>query len=96
MRRTIVAIGAGLAVGLSTAAAFAASNASAGDMSTSTAPANGLSWCGFHDKAGDRVRCGYSSESNCKRAIGEPGAICIVDPYLTQDERPRMPRRSPA
>jgi len=51
--------------------------------------ASGLAWCGFKDKQGSRVRCGFSNETDCKQAVGEPGAVCIVDPYLTEDRRDR-------
>lgn len=52
-------------------------------------PTGGLAWCGFKDKPGSRVRCGYSSESDCKQGVGGPGAICIVDPYLTENRQNR-------
>ncbi|HEY5278180.1 MAG TPA: hypothetical protein VIJ67_00365 [Pseudolabrys sp.] len=92
MRRAMVAIGAGLVLGLSTlapsmAAELPAPNASAGTTAAPTVSAGGPEWCGFHNKAGDRVRCGYSSENDCKQALGEPDAICIVDPYLTENRR---------
>lgn len=83
MRRTIVAIGAGLVLTLAVTAASAESNAPASEPSTPRAATSGPEWCGFHNKSGDRVRCGYSSETDCKKAIGGPDAICIVDPYLT-------------
>jgi hypothetical protein len=89
MRPTIVAIGAGLAFGLGVSALGTAAGAVTSNPSVSSAaasaPADGLAWCGFKEKAGSRVRCGYSSESDCKQAVGEPGAICILDPYLTEN-----------
>ncbi len=83
MRRSIVAIGAGLVLALGLTAASAASNEPAGAATASTPPASGPDWCGFKAKAGSRVRCGYSTRSDCKQAVGEPDAICILDPYLT-------------
>lgn len=83
MRRAITAaIGAGIVLSLSTMAGLAAGNAPASAVAAGSA-VQGPAWCGFKDKAGSKVRCGYSSESDCRQAIGEPGAICIVDPYLT-------------
>jgi len=87
MRRTIVAIGIGFFLTLDASATFAAP-ATADTSATSRPATSGPEWCGFHNKAGDRVRCGFSSETDCKRAIGEPDAICIVDPYRTEIRRP--------
>jgi hypothetical protein len=93
MRRAIVLTGAGF-VFLSTfalgTAGLAATTASPDSAAASTPPPGGPAWCGFKEKVGSRVRCGYSSEGKCKQAIGEPGAICIVDPYLTEDDRRGM------
>jgi hypothetical protein len=87
MRRAIVAIGAGLIMSLSTAAGFAATSAPAGAAAASNASASGPEWCGFQDKAGSRVRCGFTNESDCKQAVGGPDAVCIVDPYFTERRR---------
>ena len=88
MRPTLFAIALGLVSALG-ATAFAATGAPAGTAAASNAPSSGPEWCGFQDKAGSRVRCGYSSESDCKQAVGEPGAVCIVDPYFTERRRAR-------
>jgi hypothetical protein len=48
-----------------------------------TARSNGPAWCGFEHKAGSHVRCGFSSETECKQMIGGKDAICIIDPYRT-------------
>jgi hypothetical protein len=48
-----------------------------------TARSTGPAWCGFQHKAGSRVRCGFSTETDCKQTIGGKDAICIVDPYRT-------------
>ena len=85
MRPTFIAIAAGLVSALGTMAFAAPSAPASGVAADGAAP--GPEWCGFQDKAGSRVQCGYSSESDCKRAFGGPDAICIVDPYLT-DNRP--------
>jgi hypothetical protein len=85
MQQTTLAIGAVLVLAMSMGAGRASPNPSTDAAATSTPPVSGPEWCGFHNKAGDRVRCGYSSEADCKQGVGEPGAICIVDPYLTED-----------
>ena len=86
MRRAIFVLSAAaLVFGFATADAMAASPT---PVQQQAEGAGGLAWCGFHNKAGDRVRCGYSSESDCKQAVGDPGAICIVDPFLTENRRP--------
>jgi hypothetical protein len=82
MRRAILLVSAAaLALGLAAAEASAASPA----PDQPGAATGGLAWCGFKNEPGSRVRCGYSSESDCKQAVGGPGAICIVDPYLTEN-----------
>lgn len=89
MRRALFVLGAAaLVFGVAAADALAASPTPAGPA----AAAGGLAWCGFKDKPGSRVRCGYSSESDCKQGVGGTGAICIVDPYLTEN-RQTAPRR---
>jgi hypothetical protein len=88
MRRAILLVSAtAFLCGLAAADAMAATP-TAGQPAAS----NGLAWCGFKDKQGSRVRCGYSSESDCKQAVGDPGAICIVDPYLTENRLDRIRR----
>jgi hypothetical protein len=38
-------------------------------------------WCGFQDKAGSRVRCGFSSMAECKQAVGDgKDAVCMPSP----------------
>jgi len=81
MRRTIFVL---------SAAALVFGVAASGAMAADPHPTGGLAWCGFKDKQGSRVRCGYSSESDCKQAVHGPGAICIVDPYLTERRRDRI------
>ena len=81
MRPTFIAIALGLVSALSTSA-FAATGTTG--SAAAAAPAGGPEWCGFQDKAGSRVRCGYSNESDCKQAVGAHDAVCIVDPYFTE------------
>ena len=89
MRRAIFVLSAAaLLFGLAAADAMAA----APTPGQPSAASGGLAWCGFKDKPGSRVRCGYSSESDCKHGIGGPGAICIVDPYLTENRQERLRR----
>jgi hypothetical protein len=86
MRRAIVVLSAAaLVAGLAAADAMAASP-TPGEPAAAT---GGLAWCGFKDKPGSRVRCGYSSESDCKQGVGGSGAICIVDPYLAERRQDR-------
>ncbi|HET7850948.1 MAG TPA: hypothetical protein VFL51_18020 [Pseudolabrys sp.] len=33
--------------------------------------ASAAEWCGFHEKAGAVVRCGYSSLQECKQLLGD-------------------------
>jgi hypothetical protein len=79
------------AFGLAAAAESPAADASP-DQSASAPQAGGPAWCGFKDQAGSRVQCGYSSESDCKHALGGTDAICIVDPYLTENRPDRVRR----
>ena len=38
-------------------------------------------WCSFVDKANARVRCGYSSLSECKQSLSETkDGYCMPDP----------------
>jgi|GEM_PF-4846531 len=88
MRPAIAAIGAVLLMCTGTVAGTAAADRST-DAGNAAPPAGAVEWCGFENKVGSRVRCGYSSERGCKRAIGKPDAICIADPYLTWKQDPR-------
>ena len=65
----------GLLVGLAIAAVLA--------LSGPTASAQ--DWCGFHQKAGSRVKCGFSSLQQCKQALankktGDKAVTCMPDP----------------
>jgi len=58
----------------------------AGLLAGSIIPAQAGSWCGFHQKANARVRCGYSSLAQCKQALGPKtkDVTCIRDPSSAQ------------
>jgi hypothetical protein len=47
--------------------------------------ASAQDWCGFHQKAGSRVKCGFSSLQQCKQALankktGDKTVTCLPDP----------------
>ena len=54
-------------------------------------PARAGEWCGFIDKAGARVHCGYSSLAECKQAIGDKkdqkDIYCLPDPTFAELRR---------
>ena len=53
----------------------------AGLFAASISSAYAGEWCGFLDKDGSRVRCGFSSLGECKQTIGDKkGAYCMPDP----------------
>jgi hypothetical protein len=65
--------GGTLALGLTTMA-FA-------DDAAPPPPDSAPHWCGFHDKAGANVSCGYSKFEDCKKALGDgKDAVCVPDP----------------
>lgn len=44
-------------------------------------------WCGFIDKAGAQVRCGFSSRTECKQALGDKkDAYCLPDPTFAGND----------
>lgn len=53
-------------------------------------------YCGFVNKAGAIVECGYSSRKSCEYAIGR-GAMCFVRPDVGLGEAPlsHARRRAP-
>jgi hypothetical protein len=79
----LFASGALAAALVSAAAAGETTTAPTAKPSVETARSNGSAWCGFQHKAGSRVRCGFSTETDCKQTIGGKDAICIIDPYRT-------------
>jgi hypothetical protein len=54
----------------------------AGLLAGSILPAQAENWCGFHQKANARVRCGFSSLAECKQALGpnDKDVTCMPDP----------------
>jgi hypothetical protein len=57
----------------------------AGLLAGSILPAQAEDWCGFHQKANSRVRCGFSSLQRCKQALAEKKTddktvTCMPDP----------------
>lgn len=57
----------------------------AGALALSGPMASAQDWCGFHQKAGSRVKCGFSSLQQCKQALahkkdGDKGVTCLPDP----------------
>jgi len=53
-------------------------------------PAHADGWCGFHDKNGSRVRCGFSSLDECKKTMDTAGvkdAVCMPDPSFAANFR---------
>jgi hypothetical protein len=63
--------------------------AGAGALAASTAPVRAEEWCGFHDKAGAQVRCGYSSLDECKHKLGDKNTVCLPSPSFASDGRRR-------
>ncbi|MBS0536342.1 MAG: hypothetical protein JSR72_20010 [Proteobacteria bacterium] len=49
-------------------------------------------WCGFKDKSGSQVRCGYSHLSDCKQAEHDKAALCVPDPSFAQRLSARGPK----
>jgi hypothetical protein len=45
-------------------------------------------WCGFLDKAGAQVRCGFVSQQDCEKALGDAkDAVCMPDPAFALNGR---------
>jgi len=45
-------------------------------------------WCGFIDKAGSPVRCGFSSLAQCKQTLGDQkDAVCMPSPSFAKAHR---------
>ena len=59
----------------------------AGALALSATTASAQDWCGFHQKAGSPVKCGFSSLQQCKQALsnkkdkdGDKSVTCLPDP----------------
>jgi hypothetical protein len=62
----------------------------------SAAPARADEWCGFKDKEGAQVHCGYSSLQECKELTAAKDSVCMPDPGFAQREERRPPSTRPA
>ncbi len=59
--------------------------------------AHAQEWCGFLDKKHSMVRCGYSSEAECKQSLNDKkDAVCVPDPSFAKDEGRRFAALKPA
>ncbi len=61
----------------------------AGLVASSIVPAQAENWCGFHQQANSPVRCGFSSLTECKQALGVKGkknknVTCRLDPSFAK------------
>lgn len=58
----------------------------AGLLVGSIMPAQAEDWCGFHQKANSRVRCGFTSLAQCKDAFHHKpkNVTCRLDPSFAQ------------
>jgi hypothetical protein len=63
-----------------TAMRFLLGLVTAAALVSSIPSARAQDWCGFLDKEHSKVRCGYSSVTECKQAIGDKKAVCMPDP----------------
>lgn len=72
-------------------AALLAFNAAAAQSNPPPAGA-AAHWCGFLDKAGSRVRCGFVSQQDCEKALGDAkDAVCMPDPAFALNGRRDAP-----
>lgn len=68
----------------------------AGSLFATLAPAHADEWCGFLDKSGSRVRCGFSNLAQCKQSLGDnKDAVCMPSPSFANEHAVhRAARRS--
>lgn len=60
----------------------------AGLFAASMSSAYAGEWCGFLDKEGSRIRCGFSSLEECKQVVGDKkDGYCMPDPDFAARER---------
>ena len=59
----------------------------ASTLAVSAAPATAQEWCGFKDKAGAQVHCGYSSAAECKQLLPGKNTVCMPDPSFAENLR---------
>lgn len=63
-----------------------------------TTPAGAEEWCGFQEKAGAIVRCGYSSLQECKEKVEKTtkdskSIVCMPSPSFASERREEPLRR---
>jgi hypothetical protein len=58
-----------------------------GVLNATAIPVRAQEWCGFHDKTGSLVRCGYSSLAECKQNLAGKNPVCIPNPEFAVQER---------
>jgi hypothetical protein len=62
----------------------------AASFAASIPSARAEEWCGFVDKGGSQVRCGFSSLAECKQALGDnKDGICMPSPSFAEEKRRR-------
>ena len=57
-----------------------------GILAASSAPARAEEWCGFKDKQGAQVHCGYSSLHKCKQLMDKKNGVCMPDPSFARTD----------
>ncbi len=68
----------------------------AGSLFAMLAPVHAGEWCGFLDKSGSRVPCGFSSLAECKQSLAnQKDAVCMPNPSFAKGRvAQRAARRS--
>ncbi|HEX5509507.1 MAG TPA: hypothetical protein VFX37_13480 [Pseudolabrys sp.] len=61
-------------------------------LSFASTSASAEEWCGFHDKAGAMVRCGFSSLQECKEKLESKtkdtkDIVCLPSPSFADNKR---------
>jgi hypothetical protein len=60
----------------------------AGSLLATLAPVHADEWCGFLDKKGAPVRCGFSSLAECKQVLGDKkDTVCMPSPSFAKNRR---------
>lgn len=62
----------------------------AASFAASIPSARAEEWCGFVDKEGAQVRCGFSSLAQCKQALDDKkDDVCMPSPSFAEEKRRR-------
>ncbi len=66
-------------------------------LSFASTSASAEEWCGFQDKAGAVVRCGYSSLEECKQKLENKtkdakDIVCMPSPSFASEKRHPLQR----